>query len=70
MTDLLELISSNTADIPSLGRGAAVSELKRGVDGGGGAAGALPGEALATDKVELGGEVEAVAGRPQTRPKG
>ncbi|RWW15219.1 hypothetical protein GW17_00020948 [Ensete ventricosum] len=66
--DFPELISSKTADIPSLGRDDAVSELKSGVAGGGGGTGALAAGAFVI--AEEDDDEETTATVPQAGPKG
>lgn len=69
VTDLPELISWKTADIPCLGCDGAVSELTRDAEGGGGGAGAFAGGACEVEEADLGAETVDPAG-PQTGPKG
>lgn len=69
VTDLPELISWNTADIPDFGCDEVDSELRRDVaGGGGGTAGALDGVDIV--EVGVGAEVISLAVRLHTRPKG
>lgn len=69
VTDLPELISWNTADIPDFGCEEVDSELWRDVaGGGGGATGALDGDDITA--VGVGAEVISLVVRLHTGPKG
>lgn len=70
VTDLLEPISWKTAEIPSLGRDDAASEVKSDAEGGGGGTGACDGGSFATEGADADEQTTALPAEPQVRPSG